>query len=281
MPICPNCGVRVEDDQKKCPLCGTSLTADRQGGVQGIEQPASPRERIGIPRGGKKSEPGGETKAGRETEPGGETKPGGETEPGGPPSGIEGDAEREERVRILFGEVISFIALAGAVVVFAVDYAYGMRVSWSRFPLISIAFFWLLVSIPYWLRGRGYLIVLLETIDLIVFLYLLDLFTPSAAWFTGLALPIAAGLGVISMLAMGCIRLFRLSVLGSVSTVLVALGLYMLWLEWVINYYVYDHAYVSWSLVAAAAAVPIIVFLITYNSRLKRHGSNLKKHFHV
>lgn len=269
MPICPNCGVRVEDDQKKCPLCKTSLAGDRQGGVQGIEKPASPPERSGIPRGGKKSEPGGETKLGRETEA------------SGPPSGNEGDAEREERVRILFGEVISFIALAGAVVVFAVDYAYGMRISWSRFPLISIAFFWLLVSIPYWLRGQGYLIVFLETIDMIAFLYLLDLFTPSVSWFTGLALPIAAGLGVISMLAMGCIRLFRLSVLGSVSTVLVALGLYILWLEWVINYYVYDHAYVSWSLVAAAAAVPIILFLITFNSRLKRQGSNLKKHFHV
>lgn len=263
MPICPNCGVRLEDDQKKCPLCGTSLAADRQGGVQGIEKPAYPLEKTGIPRGGKKAEAGGEAAAAQPR----------------PERG--GDTEREERVRILFGEVISFIALAGAVVVFAVDYAYGMRISWSRFPLISIAFFWLLVNIPYWLRGQGYLIVILETIDVIAFLYLLDLFTPSASWFTGLALPIAAGLGVISMLAMGCIRLFRLWVLGSVSTVLVALGLYILWLEWVITYYLYDHAYVSWSLVAAACAVPIIVFLMSFNSRLKRHGSNLKKHFHV
>ena len=263
MPICPNCGVRLEDDQKKCPLCGAAPSVDRQGRGKEIKKPAAPRKNKGIPKGEK------------------EEGIGGKVETAQPLPEREEDTEREERVRILFGEVITFIALAGAVVVFAVDYAYGMRISWSRFPLISIAFFWLLVNIPYWLKGQGYLIVFLETIDLIAFLYLLDLFTPSVSWFTGLALPIAAGLGVIMMLAMGCMRLFRLSVLGSVSTVLVALGLYILWLEWVINYYLYEHAYVSWSLVAAACAVPIIVFLMSFNSRLKRHGSNLKKHFHV
>ncbi len=262
MPICPNCGVRIEDDQKNCPLCGAVPAADQQGGVQGHENPAATRETTEIPRSGKEAE-GGAPTAGRLRQE------------------KEKETEREQRVRILFGEVISFIALAGAVVVFAVDYAYGMQVTWSRFPLITIAFLWLLLNIPYWLRGQGYLIVLLETIDLGAFLYMLDLFTPSVSWFAGLALPIAGGLGVIIMLAMGCIRLFRLSVLGSISAVLVGLGLYILWLERVINYYLYGRAYVSWSLVAAAAVIPIIVFLISFNMRLKRHGSNLKKHFHV
>lgn len=241
MPICPECGVFIENDQRRCPLCGTFLAAaDKEKHAE--KAPVSREESV--------------EEAGIET-------------------------EREEKVRLLFGEINGFIALAGALVVFAVDYAYGMAITWSRYPLTAIAFAWLLLNIPVWLRRRGYLIVGAETINLVLFLYLLNLYTGNSVWFTGLGLPIAAGLGVGILLAMGCIRLFRPSVLGSISVVLLILGVYLLWLEMVINQYLQGATYVSWSLIAASSVIPIIIFFFFFDVRLKRHGSNLKKHFHV
>jgi len=191
------------------------------------------------------------------------------------------DRKRQEKVRILFHEIIDFIALAGAVVVWAVDYAYGMAITWSRFPLISIGFVWLLFSLPFWLKRRVYLMVCAEALNMALFLYCMDRFTAGDPWFHSLALPLILGFGAAVLLSLGSIRLLKLSALGGISVSLIAAGLWLLWLEIIVNRFIGEGPGVSWSLIAAASVVPIIAFLFSFDARLKRQGSDFRKHFHV
>jgi len=269
MPICRNCGVEIEENLDRCPLCSyPSREVPAKGWPFHRPEEAEPAGRMNA-KDRKQSHDREESAVPLESAGPLETE------------GQLKSAERDDRVRLLFAEVTGFIALAGGVVVFAVDFAYGMAVTWSRFPLAAIGFVWILMSIPCWLRRRIYLIICAETCNMILFLFLLDAFTPDNLWFMSLALPITAGLGTALLLTTGCIRRFRLSVLGSISMVLIAMGLWILWIEMLINRFLDGRVYVSWSLIAAASVVPIIAFLFNFDWRLKKHGSNLKKHFHV
>jgi hypothetical protein len=233
MPMCSNCGVEIENDYERCPLCGTSLSGE----------------------------------AGAEPAGGGEYS--------------EVIEQHDRRVRLLFREIFGFIGLAGAVVVFAVDFAYGMDISWARYPLASIAFLWLAMFLIAVLKGRIYLIVLCETAATAAFLLLLDLFSAGGGWFLPLALPLTLAAGGLVLVSAAVIRRFRLSALGGISAGLISAGLYTVCAELVINAYLGGQLQPSWSFITAAAVIPIIAFLINFEKRLERRGSDLQKYFHV
>lgn len=233
MPICPNCGVEIENDYERCPLCGTSLSGEAEG----------------------------------------------ETAAGGAYS--EAIEQHNEKVRLLFREIFGFIALAAAVVVFAVDFAYGMDLSWARYPLASIAFLWLAVFLTGALKHRVYLLVLGDTAAAAGFLFLLQLFSAGGSWFLPLALPMTLAAGAVVLVSAAVIRRFRLSALGAISAGLISAGLYTVCAELVIDAYLGRPLAPSWSLITAAAVIPIIAFLINFEKRLQRRGSDLQKYFHV
>jgi hypothetical protein len=189
--------------------------------------------------------------------------------------------QHDEKVRLLFRDIFTFIALAGAVVVFAVDFAYGMNISWARYPLASIAFLWLAVFLISALKRRVYLLVLCETAATALFLYLVDLFSAASAWFLPLALPLTLAAGALVTVTIAVIRRFDLSALGGISAGLISAGLYTVCAELLINAYLGRPLQPSWSLITAAAVIPIIAFLIHFVKRLERRGSNLEKYLHV
>jgi len=187
----------------------------------------------------------------------------------------------DAKVRLLFHEVVGFIALAGAVVVLATDLAYGMNISWSRIPLASIGYAWLSIFLIPRLTRTPYLLVAAESILLAGYLFALDSFTRGPSWFWGIAFPLVVSLTVLVVLGIAVIRVFKLSVLGGLAVALVQLGLATLCIEGILQLYLHDSLSFSWSMVTAAAVIPLISFLVSFDRRLKRQGSNLKKHFHV
>jgi len=243
MPICKNCGVEVESNYRTCPLCGAELGAATARSETARADP----ETVGL------------KEAAQHT-------------------AIEA---HDEKVRLLFQEVFGFIALAAAVVVFATDFAYGMKITWSRIPLISIGYIWLSIFMIPRLKRIPYLLPVAELLTTALFLYALNLFTGGRNWFWELALPIVAALGILMLLTVFIIRVFKLSVLGGLAVSLISAGLFTLCLEAILNSFLHERIWVSWSLVTAASVIPIIAFLVSFEKRLKKRGSNLQKHFHV
>lgn len=269
MPICSHCGVEIEEGHEKCPLCGTPLSGEVEAQWEEDED-SEPRARQS------------ETAQG----PGRDHTP---ESPEGSYSAERREAlieEHDEKVRLLFREVFGFIALAAAVVVAAVDFAFGMDIDWSRYPLASLGYAWLIVFIVRPLRSlhiknRAFLILAVQTGITLVFLYLLDTFTSGRPWFTGLALPLTMLLAVLAVLSILVIRHFGLKALGGISTALVAAGVFTLGTELILRVFQNKEVLVSWSIIPATAVIPIIAFLVFFEKRLKKRGSNLSKYFHV
>ncbi len=257
MPICKHCGVQVESNYTHCPLCGTALGAPEKG----ADNKADSKK--------------GEVQAEAKTD---SIRGAGSEEPDENHAAIEA---HDAKVRLLFHEVVGFIALAGAVVVFATDFAYGMDISWSRIPLISIGYVWLTIFMIPRLKRIPYLLVVAEILLIGLYLYALNLFTSGPGWYWGIAFPIVGSFGFLILLSVLVIRIFKLSVLGGLAVGLVAAGLSTLCIDGILNLYLYDQLRFSWSIVTAASVIPLIAFLVSFEKRLKRHGSNLKKHFHV
>jgi hypothetical protein len=213
MPLCDNCGVRYEDDDRGCPLCG------------------------------------------------------------GPPEEPAREAVAHPPSHARFREVMTFAAFSTGLIVFITDIAYGMDLSWSRIPLVTLGYLWAVLMLVSLLHRRRYLTITGVMSLSCAYLYLLGTFTGNAAWFRGTALPILVSLTVLSVLAVGAIRLFRLSVLGSISVGLVCAGLLTICIDLSVS------PGASWSLVAASGVVPVIVYLANLEKRLQAKGSSLRKYF--
>ncbi len=245
MPICKNCGVEIEEDHSYCPLCGLALEESDT------------------------SQPYGEGSELHDEEDGSLVEY---------RSVIE---KHEEKLRILLQDIWSFITIAALIIVFAVDFSFDMEISWARFPLLSIAYVWLLTFVISKLRYRAYLILSALLLATAIFLLAMDTFTPGPSWFLSLALPL---LGILTVAITGVItliRLFGLSILGGLSAALAAAGLVIIGTETLLDMYMDKPLRISWSLIPATAVLPIIAFLFSFEKRLKKRGSDLDKYFHA
>ncbi len=187
----------------------------------------------------------------------------------------------EEKVGILFREIFGFIVLAAGLLVLAVDLSYGTEIGWSRYPLVSLAYVWFSIVIIASFKRRVFLLVASETGLSLLFLLLLDIFTEGRPWFAGLALPLTLLLSGLSSVTIVIIRRLKLSIFGGISASLIGAGLFTLCTEIVLRNFLHESIYVSWSLIPAAAAISIILFLFLFEKRLKKRGSDLDKYFHV
>ena len=174
-----------------------------------------------------------------------------------------------------FRDVITFAGFSTGLIVFITDFAYGGPLDWAGIPLFCLGYLWLTFFILSFLQRRRYLRVPAISITTGVFLYFLSGFTSESGWFLGVVVPILLCFTFISLLVMAVIRIFRLSFIGRVSSCLAGAGFLTICIDFTVN------PGVSWSLVAASGAVPLMVFLSGFESRLRRNGSSLEKYFHV
>ncbi len=172
-----------------------------------------------------------------------------------------------------FREVLSFICFSCSLIVFITDIAYGMSISWSRIPLLSIGYVWVTGILLSILNPRGYLMLITGISLTGVYLFLLRVFTAEMSWFSEIALPILVSAVLLTVVATGAVRLFNLSFLGTLSVFLVCAGLLTISIDLAVT------PGVSWSLVTASGVIPVILFLAGFEKRLERKGSNLRKYF--
>jgi len=178
-------------------------------------------------------------------------------------------------------ELITFLSFAAFIVIFAVDFAYGTNITWSRFPLASIIFIWLTFTLLIRLKKRTYLLILIETLILLVLLWVLDLFITTKPWFFKLAFPIVLSLSFLLILTILFVRKNKLSVFGILATCITSNGFFLLFLDAILHNFKKGKPFISWSIVAFACIIPLIVFLLYFQKRLKKKGIDLQRYFHI
>ena len=151
-------------------------------------------------------------------------------------------------------ELVTFLSFATFIVIFAVDFAYGTKITWSRFPLASIIFVWLTFTLMIRLKKRTYLLIIVESLILLLLLRVLDLFITAKPWFFRLALPIVLCLSLISILSILFVRKNRLSIFGILATCMTNSGFFLLFLDAILHSFTKGKPFISWSIVAFAAS---------------------------
>ena len=233
MRICQRCGVEVEEDARRCPLCGCAI---HSMATDGSEEPApAPRKR---------------REAGRS-------------------------------IRRWVIELLSILALTGALVVLAVDLAADMSVSWALFPLAFIAFVWVSVTMGVLISRRTWVYLPAQTAAVCLFLYSLDGLTPGSDWFVPLALPVTLLTGTVLGLTLLAVRRLALSAFGSTIAAMAAAGVLAVGLELLINAHFHDSWTVSWSAVVFGCTLLLVVLAAYLRSWFRARQAELRKLLHL
>ena len=189
-----------------------------------------------------------------------------------PPTGTSEYGNRGKHLR----EVATFSAFSAGLIAFITDYAYSETLTWARIPLLSLAYAWLtvlLVSLSW--RSR-YLTVAASALTTGLYLFFLSGLTSGGnGWFSAIALPVVTFAALISILVTAVNGLFNLSFMGRLSSIIAGIALFTVFIDLTVT------PGVTWSLITASGAVPLIVFLAGLEKRLKRKGSSLEKYFHT
>jgi hypothetical protein len=184
-------------------------------------------------------------------------------------------------VRRVIWEIFSLVLATAAAVVVAADFALSRAVTWSVIPLLSVGFLWLTGSAVILLGKRVQLILLSVTASLLLLLALLDSVTTGGPWFLYLALPVTVLTAALSSLMVLVARNVDISTLSVVALSLVAAGLLLVGVEATLHWFLTDRVFVSWSLLTFACIFPPVLLLFYLQHRLRRHGPEIRKRFHL
>ncbi|MBN1949119.1 MAG: hypothetical protein JW784_05205 [Candidatus Cloacimonetes bacterium] len=178
-------------------------------------------------------------------------------------------------------DLFTFLMISGFLVVFAVDFAYGWSIGWSRIPLVAIGYIWLAVTLGVKIRKSIYISLLCEIILLMLFLWALNLLIPGKPWFGKFVFPFLIFTVINLESSVLLIRKFKLRALNIVFVFFISLGVFLLCLEALLNRFLHERLFVSWSMVAFACLLVLSGFIPYFKHRIKKRGIDLEKFLHT
>ena len=258
MTLCPNCGVEVEDSQRRCPLCRVPLHA---GTAPSHAAPTAPQ----LPRG-----EASRNELSRDELP-------------------RDDLSRDERespaarhhVRGWVLELSTLLASTSAIVVLAIDFGFSGSITWSRYPLASMALLWLSTVLILLSAQRVWIYLPAQILAANLFLFLLDRFASGSAWFWPLALPLTLLLAVLLAAVLAIVHRLRPSPLGTVVIVMLAAGAFTVGLELLLHRYLDQRWFIRWSAVAVAGMLPVLLLMLYLRGWFHARRSELRKLLHM
>lgn len=189
--------------------------------------------------------------------------------------------ESGTRVHRWLFEIFSLFALTSALVVFAADFATDLSVSWSRYPVLSVALLWVSSVLLVFCSRPVWVFLPAEIAVVGLFLFGLDRLTPGTPWFVPLAVPLILLTGTILALVMAVVRRQRRSPFAAIATVLLASGVFAVGLDLFLNRYFDQRWSIGWSAVVFACLLPVIALLLFLRTWLGRRRTELRKLLHL
>jgi hypothetical protein len=189
--------------------------------------------------------------------------------------------ETSRHVRRWILEVLSVLAVTGALVVFAADFATDLSLSWALYPLASIAFVWLSVVLAMFCSHRAWIYIPTQVATACLFFFALDRFTPEPTWFLPLAMPMTVLMGAILALTVIVVRKAGLSPVATIAAALVAAGVFVVGLELLLNSYLDHRWFISWSAVAFVCMLPLVFLLLYLRRWLRARQEEIRKLLHL
>ncbi len=182
--------------------------------------------------------------------------------------------------RTIFLELYTICSLIAAIVVMAIDLLADRHLTWSLYPIASIACLWLLVCIPLILARHTWLILAVLGPSNLLFLLLVDAFDGRMEWFLPLGLPLGLLLE-IAVVASGTLSVTaRRKGMNIIAISLTAAVFVCVGVDLIVNWYLKNVLLISWSAIVVIAGIPLAGFLFFMHYRIVNRAS-LRKLFHL
>ncbi len=177
-------------------------------------------------------------------------------------------------------EIFMLILVSGVIITIAIDAVFGKGMSWSLATTTSIGYLIAMVSGIYLLRGKPYLMIAVTASATILFLWLIDRFTGNHGWSRTVGCPMALSGALLTAAVIFLNSLSRYRGLNLLATILIALAIFTVVIEYLIDRLVASVFTPQWSVVTAASLLIIAMIFIFIHYRLKR-GRSLGRLFHI
>ena len=186
---------------------------------------------------------------------------------------------RIENARHLY-EIVMLILVSGVIITIAIDAVFGKGMSWSLVTTTCIGYLIAMVSGIYLLRARPYPMIAVTALATILFLWLIDHFTGGSGWSRALGCPMVISGAILTAAVIFLNSLSRYRGLNMLASILVALALFAVITEYLIDRLMTSVFKPQWSVVTAASLLIIAMIFIFIHYRLKR-GRSLGRLFHI
>ena len=183
------------------------------------------------------------------------------------------------KTRTLY-EITMLLLVSGVIVTTAIDFVFVKGISWSLLTTTSIGYLISIVTCIYFLRRKPYLIIVATMAATLLFLWLTDLLTGNHGWFRTLAAPLVISGALLTMAVIFLNSLSKYSGLNLLSTILIAMAVHAVIIEYLTDKLVTSSFNPQWSVVTAASLTIIAMVFLFVHYRLKR-GRSLGRLFHV
>ncbi len=152
------------------------------------------------------------------------------------------------------------------------------NLNWALYPLLMLTTSWSYILIMIVFFNRKILAFATYLILTPLVLFLVDKTDATAEWFFTYGIPIIASFYSLLLLSGLIIHRFLKRPLHITATILIAISIFLVLLEMIVNFNVFKIFILRWSLICIAALVPVSIFLISISFLLKR-PADLKKIF--
>lgn len=177
-------------------------------------------------------------------------------------------------------EITMLLLVSGVIITIAIDAVFDKGVSWSLATTTCLGYLIAMVSGFYLLVQKPYMLITVTTLSTLLFLWLADLLTGNNGWFRTFACPLTLSAALLTTAVIFLNSLSRYRGLNLLATILVALALFSVIIEYLTDRLLKSAFTPQWSVVAAASLLIIAMIFIFIHYRLKR-GRSLGRLFHI
>ncbi|HUW94037.1 MAG TPA: DUF6320 domain-containing protein [Bacteroidales bacterium] len=177
-------------------------------------------------------------------------------------------------------ELTMLLLSCGIIITIAIDAVFGKGMNWSLFTTTCIGYVMAGITILYFWHRRPYPLIVSGMISTLILLFLIDNMTGHSGWFRTVAGPLAFSLFILSGLVVYLNSLSIYKGLNLIALILIALAIFIIITEYLIDRFNSGLFKPQWSIVTAVSLSIIALILIFVHYRLKR-GRSLGRLFHV
>ena len=152
---------------------------------------------------------------------------------------------------------------------------------WSLYVIGAAVMLWIWLVPPLLMRGMHLLLrLLLDITAVAIYVYLISLDQNGTPWYLGLGLPIILWGGAVVLLLGLVLRVYRRSLITSVTIVIGSAGVFAVGVEAFVDRWLHGAWSPSWSLVVLAVCVGMVIPLIIIR-RVPSLREEVRRRFHL